>query len=86
MRVSADNKFFAARRKNIALEILLATLLIGNLKFKSGSIKTPKNLIAGTSESVVTRVRLDIRLGFGDKISLLLMCTPFFLATGAVAG
>ena len=68
----AETRFFENRRKNIALDTLLAIQLIWNLNLRRGSIKTPKNFIAGTVESAVTRVRFVISFSSGDRASLLL--------------
>ena len=71
LRAGGVRTCFTERKKYIDLEILLMMVSIWNLKFNRGSINIPRNLIAGTTELEVTRVRELDRWAVCTSLSLL---------------
>ena len=71
MSAEGVSTFLTVRRKYIDLEILPIRASIWHLKFIKGSIKTPRNLMAGVSDSEVTRLSGQIKFGLGGALLLL---------------
>ena len=74
MSAEGVSTFLTVRRKYIDFEILPIRESIWHLKFIKGSIRTPRNLMAGISDSEVTRFSGQIKFELGGAIPCRASC------------